>query len=44
MEARELRIDNWVSKYGEMYQISSATITSLERGISDVEPIPLTEK
>ncbi len=44
MRSNELRIGNWVSKYGEMYQISSATIVSLERSESDVEPIPLTEE
>ncbi len=44
MKASDLRVGNWVSKHGEYYQITSATIVSLERGESDAEPIPLTEE
>ena len=42
MKANELRIGNWVSKHGEIYQITSATIVCLERGESDVKPIAIT--
>jgi hypothetical protein len=44
MKANELRTGNWLSKDGEQYQITSATIVGLERGDIDVQPIPLTEE
>lgn len=44
MEARELRIGNWVNNNEEDYQITSATIAQLERGGSTAIPIPLTEE
>jgi hypothetical protein len=43
MKANELRIGNWVNNNEEDYQITSATISQLERGDSKAEPIPLTE-
>lgn len=39
MKASELRVGNWVSKDGEIYQATSATITALENGYFDVEPV-----
>lgn len=46
MEAKELRVGNFVyHKYNnEFYQITSATISALERGEDYPEPIPLTEE
>ena len=41
MKASELRIGNWVNNNGEDYQITSATIVSLERGDSTAQPIPI---
>ena len=42
MEAKELRVGNWVNNNEEDYQITSATITQLERGDSTAQPITLT--
>lgn len=44
MKASELRIGNWVNNNGEVYQITSATIVSLEREESTAQPIPITEE
>jgi hypothetical protein len=44
MKASELRIGNWVNNNGEDYQITSATIVSLERGESTAHPILITEE
>jgi hypothetical protein len=44
MKANELRIGNWVNNNEEDYQITSATISQLERGDSTAMPIPLTEE
>ena len=44
MKASELRIGNWVNNNGEDYQITSATIVSLERGESTAQPILITEE
>lgn len=44
LKAADCRVGNWLSKHGEQYQITSATIVGLERGDSEVEPIPLTEE
>jgi len=39
MKANELRVGNWVSRDGEIYQASSPTITALENGYFNVEPV-----
>lgn len=39
MIASELRVGNWVSKDGEIYQATSATITALENDYFKVEPV-----
>lgn len=44
MKASDLRVGNWVSKFEEYYQITSATIVSLEREDSSAKPIQLTEE
>lgn len=44
MKASELRIGNWVNNNDEDYQITSATIVSLERGESTAQPILITEE
>ena len=44
MKASELRIGNWVNNNDEDYQITSATIVSLERGESMSQPIAITEE
>ena len=44
MKASELRIGNFVNNNGEDYQITSATIVSLERGESMAQPIAITEE
>lgn len=44
MTANELRIGNWLQNNGEQYQITGATIISMERGDSFAEPIPITDE
>jgi hypothetical protein len=44
MNARELRIGNWVNNNEEDYQITSATILQIERGDAIAHPISLTEE
>lgn len=44
LKANELRVGNWVERDGEVYQITSVTILSLERGETTVKPVPITSE
>ena len=44
LKPNELRVGNWVERDGEVYQITSVTILSLERGETTVNPIPITSE
>lgn len=44
MEAKELRIGNYIKKEGEVFQCSSYTMVMVERDNSGYERIPLTEE
>lgn len=44
IEAKELRVGNWISKDGEIFQASGYTILGVEHGDFQVDAIPLTEE
>lgn len=44
IKANELRLGNWISKDGEIYQATGYTILGVEREDFEVNPIPLTEE
>lgn len=44
MEARELRIGNWVKQGRANVQVTGAMIQEINQELLDVEPIPLTEE
>lgn len=44
MEARELRIGNWITIWNNEHQVSSSIIIAIEKNTIGYKPIPLTEE